>query len=163
MQEVTIQKLRRYAAHGIHELAKQDPLLASIDALVQRYIADPNSTVALIGDQEARKLTKWLPENHIGRPFDDQTLQRSHDIGWKVLEVAKNPDSNNANLVKVAGYLHPFLSQDDRTVDMGFDLEEYMDWYFFETTPEEREKYAQELMRNWYFQPGSDWVDENRV
>lgn len=146
----TIQILQRYASHGIRELTKQDALLAPIDELVQQTIADSNNTSAPIDDKEAKKLIKWLPEDNIGKPFDDRTVQNYLEIGKKVLEVATNPRSNNATLLKAAAYLHPLFSQDKRTVGMGFDLEEYMDWYFKDTTQEAREKYAQQLMEDWH-------------
>lgn len=141
-------ELKRYAAHNIHELAKRDPLIKPIYDLVRQYIANADGQEP-ISDDKAAKLTKWLPEDDIGRPFDDKTVHSYYELGEKVLEVATSPSSNNTTMLKVAKCLRPLFSQDDRTIDMGFDLEEYMDWYFRDTPQQERERRARELITGW--------------
>lgn len=149
MSNEIIQKLKHYASHNIGELAKHDPLLTPVNKLVQLYIANASNDSILINHKEARKLIKWYPEDNIGTPFDEQTVQNYKEIGKKLLDIATNPESNNDNLAKVAAYLHPLFSQDNRTVDMSWDLEEYMNWYFKDTSPDERKKYAKKLIKNW--------------
>ncbi len=144
----TIENLKPYASMGIHKLAEQDELLLPLVKLVDKYIKASNGT-RIITDEEAKKLTKYMSGSSIGRPFDVETVKNYYEIGSKVLDIACDPNSNNAHMLKVATYLHPLFSQDDRTIDMGFDLEEYMDWYFNETTEQERRESADRLVADW--------------
>lgn len=41
------------------------------------------------------------------------------------------------------------VSSDTPNIDMCFDLEEYMDWYFDGTTHRERKEYAEQLQKDW--------------
>jgi hypothetical protein len=144
----TIENLKLYASTGIHELAKQDGLLLPLIELIDKYINISNDARSLT-NEEAKRITKYIPGSSIGRPFDVMTVKNYYEIGSKVLDIACGPRSNNTHMLKVAAYLHPLFSQDDRTIDMGFDLEEYMDWYFNETTEQERRESAEQLIADW--------------
>lgn len=145
--KLNIEALKRYAEEGIHELAKQDELLLPLVKLVDKYV-QLSSNAPVLTHEKAQKLIKFTPGS-IDRPFDIVTVKNYYEIGSKVLDIACDPRSNNAHMLKVAAYLHPLFSQDDRTIDMGFDLEEYMDWYFNETTEQERRKSADKLIADW--------------
>jgi hypothetical protein len=150
MSKKLLSKLRHYAAYNINRLAKQDALLEPIDVLVQKHVAVQNNNTELMTDEEADKLINWSPDDNVGTPLSDAEVQHYHAIGKKLLEIATNPNSNNEHMLLIAKYLRPLFSQDHRTIDMGWDLEEYMDWYFLDTSQEERERYAKELMNGWY-------------
>lgn len=148
-KQTLLQKLQYYAAYNIHNLARQDPGLEQIDKLVQIYLGISAERKDLLSDEATKKLTRWLPEDAIDKPFSKDMVQGCVAIGQKVLEAATDTNSNNNNLLLVAKYLQPLLSQDDRTVDIGFDLVEYMDWYFKDTTRTQRKQYAKKLMDGW--------------
>jgi len=148
-KEDIITKLEHYASYNINELTKHDSLLGPINDLVQIFVSASHDESHPISDSEAQELTKYLPEDHIETPFSNETVKDYFKIGERILDVATDTSSNNEHLQLVTKYLHPLFSQDDRTVDMGFDLEEYMDWYFQGTSREEREKYVKELLGNW--------------
>lgn len=144
----TIQKLRRYAAQGIDKLTSQDALLRPINELVQKYINKSSDTSTPIDDETAKKLVLWSAREQI---FTDDEVRHFHMIGKKILEIAVQPTSNNDHLLQVALYLRPLLSRDSRTSAMGFDLDEYMDWYFKDLPQKEREENAKKLMDDWHF------------
>lgn len=144
----TIEDLKFYASTGIRKLAEQDELLLPLVKLVDKYVKASNGA-RLLTDEEAKKLTRYTPGSSIGRPFDVEAVKNYYEIGSKVLDIACDPNSTNAHMLKVVAYLHPLFSQDDRTIDMGFDLEEYMDWYFNETTKQERKESADRLIADW--------------
>ncbi len=145
-----IQHLRRYASYNIHELTKSDSLLIPLDEMVQEYICKPSKDKKrLMSDKEANDFMLFSGYI-IGKPFTNYTVQKYYKIVRKILEIACNPESNNDNITKAVSYIEPLLSQDDRTVDMGWDLGEYIDWYFAgNTTRQEREKDAKDLIGGW--------------
>jgi hypothetical protein len=147
--EQTIELLKRYASFSIERLASRDEGLQPINDLVQKNLDTVVNDNEFISDESAKQLTKWQQQDVIGTPFSDDMVRACHDIGVKVLGVASDMKSNNEHLCLVAAYLYPLFSQDSRTVDIGWDLQEYMDWYFNGTTHDERKKYTKELIDGW--------------
>lgn len=144
-----IESLKMYASFNINLLAKRDSKLRPVNDIVQKKVGSMIRSEKPISDKEAGQLTKWQQQDVIGGPFDDNLVQACHDIGVMLLNVASDAESNNKHMCLAAKYLHPLFSQDDRTVAIGWDLEEYMGWYFKDTTHVERKKYAKGLIENW--------------
>lgn len=146
----TTTELEHYAADNIQALVKHDKKLEPIVSLLNDIIAlNPEKNHRTLSDDEARSLTKHQDTGAIGTPYSEEAVQIYYRLAKKVLEIATDPESNNKNLSLVAACLHPLLSQDERTFNIGWDLEEYMDWYFNETSHGERLKYAHELLTDW--------------
>lgn len=142
-----IQILQRYAANGIANLTKQDAMLQPINELVQKHMDKETGPSNPIDAKTAESLTLWSTQE---QPFTEDAVRNFHAVGKQVLEMAIQPTSNNDHLVQVALFLRPLFSRDSRTSVMGFDLDEYMDWYFKDTTRQEREEYAKKLMSDWH-------------
>lgn len=157
-QEI-ISSLKTYAAHNIHELAKVDDLICPIDDVSRTFVDDPESA-NVITDDEAKALTQylyWDPEkggieDTIGEPLDQETFQKLRKIARMVIELAIQTSSedkkSHGHLVDVADYLHPLYSRDYRTVELGFELQEYTD-FFADYSQEEREDFGNKLLKEW--------------
>lgn len=145
-----IEKLKKYVLENINKLAKQDAMFIELKNLAYKLVLVSNKSVALINKETAEKYSNYSPDDYIGTPFSNEEVNNFHKIGLKILEIATDPKSDNENLTQVANYLYPLFSQDRRTIDMGYDLTEYMDWYFYKTTKNERIKYVKELTDGWY-------------
>ncbi len=141
-----VQLLKKYAVENIQNIAVVDKSLTPlIDALY-----DPSVDLIKSPDPDkVRQLTNWMDEKHIPRVFNDQEMTAYKKVVELILEIATNPKSNNKSLCLVSEFLYPVLSQDERFIKIGWDLCEYMDWYFKDTTYDERMKYAEELRNDW--------------
>ena len=107
------------------------------------------SSAQAITDDNAERLTKFSQSDAIPEIFSPEELATIHKIARKILELAVKHKDDNTSLQKVVSYLHPLLSQDSRTEQIGWDLEEYMDWYFTTPTETERKARAHELLSDW--------------
>lgn len=111
----------------------------------------------ILSDEEANARIVWSDQEH-SLSRDIPVIFTSDDLGiiknliHNLMNLAvKMPDENN-NHVLIAKYLHPLLSQDVHTNSIGWDLEEYMDWYFTDPSEEVRQTYAEDLLSEWDLQ-----------
>lgn len=141
---ISIQKLVKYALDGIRELddAKLAPIVITLEKLCddEVYSVDQSTVDEIIkrGDTSATRV------------FDDAQAESVNLLVRQILEVAKDIDVDNQTACRVVEYIQPLLYQDERFAKIGWDLREYMDWYFKDTSRAEREGYADELTRDWW-------------
>jgi len=148
----TISKLATYAADRIHKLAQKDTLLGPLDELIATRLDSVIERGKTLTDKEAESYTIVASgiEDFPGYSFTPEIRHACFDIAFKTLEIAADTHSINDHMVQAAHYLHPLLSQDDATIAAGWDLEEYMDWYFADNlTAAERKKGYDQLMSDW--------------
>lgn len=89
-----------------------------------------------------------IPTNTKALPpcvFDVKTRRACLDLAEIIWRIAVET-RNCHDMVHVAKVVYPLLSQDSATFNGGFDLVEYMDWYFDDDVPiVEKRQYAKEL------------------
>lgn len=154
MNENHIPKLLTYATRSIAKLAETDSSLAPLVTLLRQLPYGRGTDDMAISDKEAAKLTKNFDEEfskgqELPTVFSDDDIDIIEKLARKFLELAVDTHSNNAHLKSVARYLNPLFSQDSRTNSVGWDMAEYIDWYFLDTSAEERRKYATDFLDEW--------------
>lgn len=146
--DVNIEILGRFTYHKIHELAHDNEWLKGIEEKLAQVIKT-DAPLTVLSDDEIRKVTKYSDTAVIGTVFSPHDVQILREIARDFLDLAVDDLGKNEVLVEVAKILHPLYSQDWRTEQIGWDLEEYIDYYFAEPTKVERMKYAGVLLDDW--------------
>jgi hypothetical protein len=151
-KEDIISRLAAYAADHIHKLAKKDLVLRPLDELATTRLGHIITDNKPMTDKEAASyiiITSNI-DDFPGYNFSPDLRRACFEIIFQTLDIAADTHSTNAHMVQVAQYLHPLLSQDDATISIGWDLVEYMDWYFADDlTTAERKKGYDNLMQDW--------------
>ena len=159
IEQKVISDLKAYAAYNIHILSEQDKLLNPIDNISKTFV-DNIDKIDIISDEKAKSLVQyshWDPEKDgiedtIGEPLDQETFLKLRKLAKIVIELAIQTNNTDKqvyhHLVEVADYLHPLYSRDQRTVELGFELQEYTD-FFVDYNQEEREKFGEKLLDEW--------------
>lgn len=62
--------------------------------------------------------------------FTDSEVSILRSVAHKVIGLAVEDGAGGVTLEKLAHFMYPLYSQDSSLVSFGFDLEEYMEWYF---------------------------------
>ena len=85
-------------------------------------------------------------EKDYPKPFSKEEICIIYEIAKNfIIEIRDNPDKN---LVNFSRKLSILFAQDFRTKEIGFDIQEYSD-YFIAISLKEREKLANKLISDW--------------
>ncbi len=149
-----VDSLRNYAIETVGELVARDdavrPILESLEAMASGNIAPTQP----LSDSQARAMTKHAwdfadASQADSEVFSDEEIEHVEQLARMVLQLAVAAGGDTTELQEAVDALYPFLSQDSRTEPIGFDLQEYMDWYFEVADAGEREKYMHQLLHDW--------------
>ena len=149
--DTEIETLKRYACRKIGELARHNEWLKSVEEQLGKMVVAKDNELKILSDEEANNLIKFSQEDAADEVFAPHEVQILKDIAREVVNLAVKDVNKNNILQKVADILHPLYSQDSRTQQIGWDLAEYMGWYFAAQSKAERAKYADELLSDWAF------------
>lgn len=156
MNEKHTSALLSYAIHGCEQLARIDSSLEPVVALLRELSFNMDSNDEVMDDERATELTKssWQEfsggTSNIPLLFNDKDIDTIEKLVRKFLELASDTNSNNNHLTIVARqYLIPLLSQDIRTNGISWEMGEYIDWYFRDTSADERQAHTSKLLNEW--------------
>ena len=156
MYHVSIESIKHYTANNVERIASHNPSLQLISGLLQPLLATDGeiADTHLITDEIATQAIKFSATDRIPEVFTEDEVIVVHEAARRILEIAVTAavtadEDTSRRLVELAKYLHPLLSQDSRTEKIGWDLEEYTEWYFATSTWEDRRAYAEELLADW--------------
>lgn len=148
----TINELRRYAVKRIDDLAKRNADFVELGSLVSARLDVAGEQTEVLSDDAAKSLVIVAGDQstYPGENFDDKLVQGCYDIAVKLLDIAASTSGNAKDIEMTANYLQPLFSQDDTTLGIGWDLEEYAGWYFADDVPTaDKERYRNELIEDW--------------
>ncbi|MDQ5982193.1 MAG: hypothetical protein QG549_190 [Patescibacteria group bacterium] len=148
----SIQELRRYTARCIDDLAQRNPDFAGLNSIVSSRFGLMDEHADVFTDETAESLIIIANDisSYPGENFDKKLVQDCFDIAVELLNIALSTTGNVADVIATAKYLHPLFSQDDATIGIGWDLEEYADWYFADdVSTADKERYRNELIEDW--------------
>lgn len=148
----TINELRRYAVKRIDDLAKRNADFVELGSLVSARLEPVGEQTEVLSDEAAESfiIVTTNQSSYPGENFDDKLVQGCYDIAVKLLDIAVSTSGNAKDIEMTAKYLQPLFSQDDTTNSIGWDLEEYSNWYFADSVPSaDKERYQKELIEDW--------------
>lgn len=145
-----INELKRYAVRRIEELTTKNADFAGLASLVAKRFGTAEGNVLSDQDAASHIVTASDQSTYPGKNFDNTLVQDCYDVAMCLLDTAVSTSGNAEDIGIIARYLHPLFSQDDATIGIGWDLEEYADWYFADdVSTADKEKYRDELNADW--------------
>jgi|GEM_PF-6805525 hypothetical protein len=151
-QEI-ISRLKTYAAYNVHELTKQNESLSEIDEITKELVENTNNA-DILSDEEAIKYAVYAAhDGTMGEHFDESTLSRLKKLASVVISICILTDEKDkkthSDLIKISTrYLYPLYTRDDRTNELGFELQEYTD-FFSDLNESDRKQFGTKLLKEW--------------
>ena len=148
-----VERLKRYTFHNIDRVSREHAWLKPVKNLFDD-IAVSSTYRDVLSDDQAQDLTKTSQVHAVdpggaSEVFTDKEFQVLLAIACRILELAVEDTDRNKTLEQLSHDIYPLYSQDVSLEPVGFDLQEYMDWYFTDPDIDKRRQYADELMRDW--------------
>jgi hypothetical protein len=155
-ERIVVLYLKAYTAYYINQLMKQNAALKPLDDITSKLVDDvekltPNNVMP---EPIANALIKYFynNENIPNDSLDDVTYERLKQAVRVIIDIAKSTDradsKTHANLVTAAYAIHPIMSRDYRTINLGFELREYVS-YFADYSASKRLQLASKMLRDW--------------
>ena len=141
----TVPALAAYAQQQLELLKRHEPQLVRIITLLAVF---PRAHTAPSSDT-ATQAVLYSQTQPIPEVFTTNELTALLDIARALLDIAVTSKDTNQTLCRAAEALHPLFSQDARTEPIGWDLEEYMQWYFDGSDTSAKAKRRKELLESW--------------
>lgn len=148
-----IEQLKHYTHYKIDRVSREHAWLKPVKNLFDDITVSSTYTDVLSDDQ-AQELTKTSQAHAVdpggaSEVFTDKESQVLLAIACRILELAVEDIGRSKTLEQLSHDIYPLYSQDASLEPIGFDLQEYMDWYFTDPDIDKRRQYADELMRDW--------------
>ena len=144
----SLDSIKAYVVQKIKKIATRDSRLGEVSSLLQKVWSDAMRGDALT-DDEFEKLTMFDSVFGVRHVFGPVEIRALYEAAKSIIHFAVMYGTDST-LEKVTRYLHVIMSQDMRTSQIGWDLEEHIDWYFDQSISEsDRKKNAQELIDSW--------------
>lgn len=148
-----VERLKRYTFHKIDRVSREHAWLKPVKNLFDDIVMGDTST-DILSDDQARELVKTSQVHAVdpggaSEVFTDKESQVLLAIACRILELAVEDTDRNKTLEQLSHDMYLLYSQDVSLEPIGFDLQEYMDWYFTDPDIDKRRQYADELMRDW--------------
>ena len=113
---------------------------------------DKRPLESVIDDQEAvgLRIDPKGPEDGTDSSLSDETVDSLRFMAIKIVNLLNSSQNNETHkkVQEITKYIWPLYSRDVRTNMIGFDLQEYAD-YFQNLPSDEREKLAKQLFSEW--------------
>lgn len=125
---------------GLNEIIEN---IVSLDSISEEASIDEQEATDLRIDPEG-------PNDGVESALTVETVEVLKSIAVKIINLLKssNNSKTHKDLLKITRCIWPLYSRDVRTNLIGFDLQEYCD-YFQNMSTEDREKLAKQLFDEW--------------
>jgi hypothetical protein len=152
-EQENISQLKAYVASRVHDLAVENNLLIALDDITSTFVDKISDSSSVMSDEKASDLIAFHSENiHKDDNLDEDTYIKLRKLARTIIDIAIETDNNDkrthADLLKAAFYVCPLLTRDNRTDDLGFEIQEYTD-YFVNLDKDDRKKFGKELLAEW--------------
>ncbi len=146
-----ITQLKDYTRKKLDILAtKNEKLLGIADILTEVTLTDEQPKSDTLSDENAAKMIKYSANEAIGEVFTDRQILAIQNAIREVVAAGVDADKETLGVIdKLTHFLHPLLSQDNRTELAAYDLVESLEWYMSEPDLHTRQKNAQKLLHDW--------------